>query len=185
MCGICVSTWPMLESLAVSLQSCCWLPQKRGDLGRCFFQRPEQSPPRAASLGTGAHRAPCWVSFPGAHHSFSVSRTGSVPRQTHLPNTGSRLHWCPRRRRRKVCQVGRSVAASPRRGLLRSPCSRCPHAGTTGPQEAETRGPGAPPAGRWEPAGQLRSERGGWQAGGARPGPHSGRQSPVRPGWAS
>lgn len=45
MCGICVSTWPMLESLAVSLQSCCWLPQKRGDLGRCFFQRPEQSPP--------------------------------------------------------------------------------------------------------------------------------------------
>ncbi|XP_046923516.1 uridine-cytidine kinase-like 1 isoform X12 [Lynx rufus] len=76
-----------------------------------------------------------------------MQRTGSVLRLTHFPNTGARTHWHPRRKRRRVWQVGRSEAESPRSGPLRSPHPRCPHVETTGPQEAETKGPGAPLAG--------------------------------------
>lgn len=96
----------------------------------------------------------------------SLSRTGFGLRRTHFPNTGARTPWRPRRRRRGIWRAGRSEAESPRSGPLRSPHPRCPPGGMTGPQEAETRGPGAPLAGRWEPARLLRSEHGGWPAGG-------------------
>ncbi|XP_033043077.1 zinc finger protein 512B isoform X2 [Trachypithecus francoisi] len=91
-----------------------------------------------------------------------TQRTGSEHQQTHLPNTGARTHWCPRRKRKKIWQVGRSGAESPRSGPQRSLWPSCPYAGTTGLSDAETRGPGAPLAGRWEPARRLKSELGGW-----------------------
>lgn len=111
----------------------------------------------------------------------SLPRTGSVLRQTRFPDTGARTPWRPRRRRRRVWRVGRSEAESPRSGPLRSPRPRRPPVAMTGPQEAETRGPGVPLAGRWEPARLLRSERGGWQVGGAWS-PHW-TPSPLCRGW--
>lgn len=124
--------------------------------------------PAASHLGSVAGLALLLSSLlpQGLHRYFSVLRTGSVLQQTRLPNTGPRTHWRPRRRRRGWL-VGRSGAASPRSDPQRSLHPRCPPARTIGSQEAETRGPGALLAGRWEPARCLRSEHGGWQVGGA------------------
>lgn len=98
----------------------------------------------------------------GLYGCFSLPRTGSALRQTRRPNTGARNRWPPGRRRR-VWQAGRSGAAGPRSSSLKSLRPRCPPARRTGPREAETRGPGAPLAGRWEPASPPRSEHSGWQ----------------------
>lgn len=104
---------------------------------------------------------------PGFPSLLLSPRTGSALRQTRLPDTRAQTPWCPERRRVRL--AGRSGAASPRSDPLRiQPLGRLP-TGTTGPQEAETRGPGALLAGSWEPARRPRSEFAAWQVGGARP----------------
>uniref|UniRef100_A0A4X1TDS9 Uridine-cytidine kinase n=1 Tax=Sus scrofa TaxID=9823 RepID=A0A4X1TDS9_PIG len=88
-----------------------------------------------------------------------TQRTGSVLRQTRPPDTRARTPLYPRRSGRVWPAAGRSGAESPRIGPPRSRPPGRPPAGTSGLREAETRGPGAPRAGRWEPARHPRSER--------------------------
>ena len=158
----------------VSLESGCWLPWRSRE---AWVPYPRALPGRYASRGCPVAQPPeppAWpqdsaLSCPRVCIVVSfLSRTGFELLQTHFPNTGARTRWHPRRRRRRARRVGRSEAESPRSGPLRSLHPRCPPVGMTGPQEAETRGCGAPLAGRREPARLLRSERGGWQVGGAR-----------------
>lgn len=158
----------------VSLESGCWLPWRSRE---AWVPYPRALPGRHASRGCPVAQPPepsVWpqdsaLSCPRVFIVVSfLSRTGFELLQTHFPNIGARTRWHPRRRRRRAWRVGRSEAESPRSGPLRSLHPRCPPVGMTGPQEAETRGRGAPLAGRREPARLLRSERGGWQVGGAR-----------------
>uniref|UniRef100_A0A8D0T6Z0 Uridine-cytidine kinase n=2 Tax=Sus scrofa TaxID=9823 RepID=A0A8D0T6Z0_PIG len=88
-----------------------------------------------------------------------TQRTGSVLRQTRPPDTRAGTPLYPRRSGRVWPAAGRSGAESPRIGPPRSRPPGRPPAGTSGLREAETRGPGAPRAGRWEPARHPRSER--------------------------
>lgn len=159
-------------------QSGFWLPWRTGGAWAPLPRTPSR---RRRSAAACLAPVPSILLPRGLHCGVFLSRTGSVLRLTHFPNTGARTHWHPRRKRRRVWQVGRSEAESPRSGPLRSPHPRCPHVETTGPQEAETKGPGAPLAGRWEPAKLLRSEQSGWQVGGAWS-PHW-TPSPLCSGW--
>ena len=145
--------------------------ERVGDVEESAGFSSEQSPASLEARVSPGPRSPAarppgsWG--PGFPSLLPSPRTGSALRQTRLPDTRAQTPWCPGRRRVRL--AGRSGAASPRSDPLRiQPLGRLP-TGTTGPQEAETRGPGALLAGRWEPARRPRSEFGAWQVGGAQP----------------